>query len=369
MKKTYYAIAVACLLLASCKGGDEKNVAEITYQGDTVIVDPLSPIFSKLSTKVLKTEQFSSEFRTVGTVKAETGKYAEVGVPFDGRITEAKIMLGSRVRSGQTLFEMSSPEFFEAGKLYFQNLRTYETAKSSYERKKALQEAGVVSLRELEDAYTEAENAFQEKAASEAVFTAYGIDPAGVTPGQAMKIVAPISGEVVLCDIIPGAYVKSDDASVVTIANLDKVWVVAQVKERFIGDVTKGGDVEVYTEADPRNPIMGKVFNIGNLVGEETRSVQVIVACDNKDLKLKYGMYVSVHFISEPEDAIVVPSTAVFQGEMQSYVYVVSDEENEFERRQIVIGETDVRKNLIRVLDGLNAGETIVAEGGLYLNN
>lgn len=370
MKKTYYAIAMACLLLASCKGEVENNIEEITYQGDAVTVASSSPILSKIKTAVLEKEPFSSEFRTVGTVQAEMGHYAEVGVPFDGRITTSRVMLGSRVHKGQTLFEVSSPEFFEASKLYFQNVRSYETAKSSYERKKVLQDAGVVSVRELEEAFTEAENARQEKEASAAAFAAYGMDPASVQPGQAMRIVAPISGEVVRCNLTPGTYTKADGEALLTVADLGKVWISAQVKERYVGAVTKGGKVEIFTEAESEAPIWGKVLNIGNLVDEQTRSVQVIVACDNPDLKLKHGMYVSVHFFSEPVYSIVVPSTAVFQGEMASYVYMAPEgSDNTFLRREVIVGESNDDNTRVRVIDGLNVGERIVTEGGLYLNN
>ena len=361
---------MACLLLFSCNESGEKTKQDISYQGDSVKVSAGSPILSRISTETVERKPFSSEFRTVGTVQAEMGHYAEVGVPFDGRITTSKVMLGSRVYAGQTLFEVSSPDFFEASKQYFQNLRIYETAKSSYERKKALQEAGVVSERELEEAYTEAENARQEKSASEAAFRAYGMDPSNMEPGQAMRIVAPISGEVVRCNIIPGAFIKADSEALLTLADLGRVWVTAQVKERFVGRVTKGGNVEIFTEAEPDCPIQGKVLNIGNLVDEQTRSVQVIVACDNADLKLKHGMYVSAHFISKPEDAIVVPSTAVFQGEKTSYVYMAApDADNIFLRHAVTVSESNDDNTEVHIVDGLLPGDRIVSEGGLYLNN
>lgn len=360
---------MACILLASCRGGNETLVEEISYQGDSVVVNPTSPIIPKITTEVLEKELFSSEFRTVGTVQAEAGHYAEVGVPFDGRITSSRVMLGTRVRPGQTLFELSSPDFFEQSKQYFQNLRSYETARAAYERKKSLQQAGVVSLRELEEAYTEAENARQEKAASEATFKAYGMDPSTMEPGQPMRIVAPIGGEVVRYNITQGAYVKADSEAVLTIADLGRVWVTAQVKERFTGAVEKDGRVEIFTEAEPDTAIWGKVLNIGNLVDEQTRSVQVIIACDNPQMKLKHGMYVSVHFISESHEAIVVPSTAVFQGEKSSYVYMATDEDNVFVRRQVSVGESNDDSSRVRIISGLKSGEEIVAAGGLYLNN
>ena len=369
MKKTYCAIIMAGLLLPACKEGGERTTEEISYQGDSVIVNPDSPVLQKITTLKLEKELFSNEFRTVGTARAETEHYSEVGVPFDGRITKARVMLGSRVRAGQTLFEVSSPEFFEASKTYFQNKRNYETAKSAYERKKELQKSGIVSLRELEEALTELENSRQEKAASEAAFVAYGMNPGTIEPGQAMHIVAPISGEVVRCNITPGEYTRSDGDALVIIADLDRIWITAQVKERFIGLVTEGGRVEIFTEAEPDVPIQGRVLNVGNMVDGQTRSVQVIVACDNPERKLKHGMYVSVHFISEPENAIVVPSTSLFQGESSSYVYLVTDESNVFLRHPVTVGAADDSNSRVQVIKGLEEGDIIVSEGGLYLNN
>lgn len=360
---------MACLLLASCKGEGEKIIEEISYQGDSVIVRTGSPILEKITTAVLSEEPFSSEFRTVGTVQAEAGRYAEVGVPFDGRIISSKVMLGSRVYAGQTLFEVSSPEFFEASKTYFQNLRNYETAKASYERKTALQDAGVVSVKELEEAYAEAENARDEKAASEAAFRAYGMDPDSMAPGAPMRIVSPISGEVVRCNLTPGSYTKADGEALLTVADLSKVWVTAQVKERFIGAVARNGKAEIFTEAEPGTAVVGKVLNIGNLVDEQTRSAQVIVSCDNADRRLKHGMYVSAHFISSPRNSIVVPSTAVFQGEESSYVFMATDAGNIFLRRRVIAGESNDDLTRVRIIDGLSAGERIVSDGGLYLNN
>lgn len=370
MKKTYYAITVACLLLSSCRVEGEKATNEITFRSDTVIVDALSAILSEIKVESLHKELFHSEFRTVGTVGAPMGHYAEVGVPFDGRIMSSKVMPGSMVRRGQTLFEVSSPEFFDAAKVYFQNLRRLQTSQSSYERKKTLHQEGVVSLRELEEALTQVEDARQEKAASEAAFKAYGMNPSTMEPGQPMRIVAPISGEVVRCNITPGTYVHSDDDALLAIADLGSVWVTAQVKERFIGSVSKGGRAEIFTEAEPQIPIWGKVLNVGNLVDPQTRSVQVIVECDNPILKLKHGMFVSVHFVSEPVESVVVSATAVFQGGNANYVYVAADgADNKFIPRQVVTGEPNDDNTRIQILDGLHPGDRIVTDGGLFLNN
>lgn len=369
MKKTYIAGMLAIVFLSACSEAGEKNNSELTYQENSVTVAESSPILSKIRIETVGTEPFSNEFRTVGTVQAQNGHYAEVGVPFDGRIIGSKVRLGSRVAAGQPLFEMSSSEFLEAGKLYFQNQRNYEKAKADYERKKSLAGSGIVSQRELDEAFTEAENAKQEKDCAEAVIKMYGMDPASIQPGQAQTIVAPISGEVVRNNCTPGAYVKADSEPVITIAELSRVWVTAQVKERFIGSVCKGASAEIFTEAEPDVPISGEVIYVGSLVDEQTRSVEVTVSCNNPDAKLKHGMYVSVHFMGEVKESVMVPTTAVFQGDNSNYVYVASDKDNVFERRNVTTGASNDGKTKILVTGGLTPGEKIIAEGGLYLNN
>lgn len=369
MKKTYYALVIACACLCGCAGGNSKVTEELSYRKDSVIIRSESPILSKLKVETLHKELFSSEFRTVGTAQAENGHYAEVGVPFDGRIVKSSVHLGMHVKAGDALFEFSSPELLEASKLYFQSKRSYETAKSSYERKLALKGSGLISQRDLEEAFTEEENAKNEMEYAEAAVRVYGMNPSSITMGQAQQILAPISGEIVRNRLTPGSFAKADGEALVTIADLKHVWVTAQVKERFIGAVNMGGKVEIFTEANPEEAIVGKVINVGNLVDEQTRSIQVVVSCDNPDAKLKHGMYVSVHFISEPEQSILIPSTALFQGEESSFVYVASDKPNVFLKRYVKTGASDDGKTRINVIDGLSEGEKILSEGGLYLNN
>lgn len=360
---------MAGLMLSSCGGSEEQPTAEVRYEGHVVIVDTLSPILTKLQTQTLQLRPFSSEFRTVGTVQAETGKFAEVNLPFDGRVIRQHVSLGARVRAGQTLFEVSSPDFLEASKEYFQNQQNYDKARADYERKQVLAQHGIASQKELEESFAELENARHDKEYSAAALRVYGTDPATVRMGQPMTIVSPISGEVVRNDVTVGAFIKGDSDPMMAIADLHKVWINARVKEHFIAQVSPGGQAEIRSESDPSTLISGQILNVGNLVDEESRSVQVIIACDNADLRLKHGMYVSVHFVSEPRPSVVVPMTAVFQGEQQCYVYVCTDRVNVFERREVKLGANNDDNTEVCIESGLAAGEQIVAAGGLYLNN
>lgn len=367
--KLFYGV-LALSAVASCKSGDKQQAAsEVAFHGDTITVSAESPILSKIKIQTLAEEPFSTEFRTVGTVQAETGHYAEVCSPFDGRVTRSAVRLGQHVGAGQCLYEMSSADFVEASKTYFQAVRNCETAKANYDRKKTLFDHGIASQRELEEIRTEAENACHEKESAEATLRVYNVNPSQLKMGQSLRISSPIEGEVVACSITPGQFIKADSEPLVTVADLRKVWINALVKERFIGNVNQGEKVEIFTEAEPDSIIWGHIVSIGNMVDEETRSVQVILGCDNALRKLKHGMYVSVHFISESKSSIVLPATAIFQGEQHSYVFVAVDgKSNTFVRRDVEVMNGSDDRQKVCVLSGLQSGETIVSEGGLFLN-
>lgn len=368
MKKYIYYLTTM-LVVAGCNGRVEKQNDEVICNGNMVTVNNESPIMSKFTYYTIEPKTFNSELRTVGTIQAQNGHYAEVNVPFDGRVINTHVALGTKVSAGQTLFEMASPEYTEACKAYLQSKQIYDKAKADYERKKVLTQHGIISQRELQEASVEAENAKSDMESAAVTLKVFGTDATTAQSMHNMRIVAPISGQVVYNKVTPGAYIKADSEPLITVANLDKVWVIATIKEHFINSVVEGGKAEIMTESDPDNIIEGEILHVGNLVDEETRSIQVVIACNNPDTKLKHGMYVSVHFLKELPQAIVVPAKSVFQGDSHSYVFVCTNEKNVFERREVDLGSGNDANTEILIKNGLKANERIIVEGGLYLNN
>lgn len=362
-------IVALCVTAVACSGREQRNAEEITRNGDTVTISTTSPILGKITCDTVATEPFTTEFRSYGSVQAENGRYADICLPFDGRIIRSCVRIGQKVEKGQTLFEMSSPEYLATSKEYFQSLQTYHKAKTSFDRKKALSETGIISKKELDEAFAEAENARVDKEYLEATLRVYGTDPSVMKMGQPMKVLAPISGEVAANRVTAGSFLKAEGEPMVTITDLRRVWIPVQVKERFIGKVALGGHAEVFTEADPDTIYKGEIMNVGNIVDEQTRSIEVIVSCDNSDFALKHGMYVAVRFVEQTPDMVVVPSTALFQGEHSSYVYACTDAGNVFVRRQVTVGQMNRDNTVASILGGISKGERIITEGGLYLNH
>lgn len=373
MYKQFLLYPILCgfcgLLLVSCGGNSaSKTESEKEFKGDTVIVNAKSAICSKIKLVDVQKSDFCNEFRTVGTVQAENGCYAEVSTPFDGRVTRLYVHLGSKVSAGQCLYEISSPDFVEVSKGYFQAERNYETIQKSYARKKSLFDHGIIAQKELDEISTEMANAKKELESAEATLRVFNMSPQNLKMGQNLRVCAPIAGEVVSNDVTVGQFVKADDAPMLKIADLRKVWVSAMVKEHYIGIVNKQNHAEIFTEAQPDSIYWGKILNVGNMVDEETRAVQVVMSVDNAKNNLKHGMYVSVHFISNAEPAIVLPASSVFQGEERSYVYVATSKSNTYVRREVDVKTGSDDHKQVCVLSGLEVGEKVVSEGGLFFN-
>ncbi|HHT30340.1 efflux RND transporter periplasmic adaptor subunit [Petrimonas mucosa] len=364
--KKLFILALVCTLLASCNKNIPANEnAAIRYIGDTIAVSDNSPVLKDLVSVTAQLQDFTSEFRTVGTVRPVTGKLAGIAPPFAGRIVKSFVQLGQKVNAGSPVFELGSSEFYEATKVYFAAQSAYELAQLNYNRQKELAANGVAAQKDLEQAKSEAHIANQEFEQAKATLQLFNIDASSLQMGHPLKVLSPISGEVVKSDITIGNYIKEDTDPLVVVADLSQVWVAALVKESYFGAIKPGDHVEIFTNAHPNKVIWGTIYHIGEILDEETRSLEVIVACDNADRYLKLGMFCEVHFLSSPTKAIILPSTAIMQDQENDYV-LIELSKGHYIRRKV---ETEsVNLDSVSVVSGISVGENVVVKGGIYLN-
>lgn len=365
MKTRKTELLLLCLAVCAC--GQQKKQSDgmraVTY-GDTVSVPHESPINAKISADTVSLTAYECVFTAPADVRAEAGKMAEVGVPFDGRTTGAYVRLGQKVHAGQPLFGFSSAEFSELAKSYFQARSNKELAERELERKKTLVSGGIVSVRELEEVSNAAEQARRDLEQNENVLKMFGISPEFLDGGKALTINSPISGEVVACEVVPGQYVKNDSAPLAVVADLSSVWVEAQVKETFAGTVGEDDMAEVIVGSDEENPVAGKICYVGQIMDGQTRSFNVVVSCPNPDRKLKPGMYANVRFTAKPRNVVLLPSTAVLQGNDSPYVFVKAGD-GLYVRRNVSVETAGDGKVLVK--SGVAAGDCVVLRGGIYI--
>jgi cobalt-zinc-cadmium efflux system membrane fusion protein len=352
------------LFAVSCKDNipQQKNEQEITIQDNQVTIPENNPVFKKIKTQAVTEQEHSDGVISAGTIQAIPNHYAEIASPFSGRITKSFIQLGQNVSAGSPLFEILSSDYFSVQKDYTDALNDAQLAEKNYRRQQDLVKHGVGIQKELDEAETDLKNKRTSLSNASSALKVYNSKGGGI--GSPLVVRAPINGEIISNRIVNGQYLKGDADPVMIIAELSKVWISGDVKEKDIRFVSIGDQVSVKVSAYPDRNITGKVYHINEMVDEDTRSIKVLIECDNPNRKLKPGMFATVNFSTAPEKAVMIPVTALMQQDSSQYVWVKTGK-NQFIKRYVATGETD--QKAVRITAGLKPGEIIMSEGGIYM--
>lgn len=352
-----------CACARSSKSG-ETTTPQVRVDNDIIAVAPGSPVLERLTTGKVTATPYRATFTTSGMVQAIPARYAEIATPFAGRIVKSFVRLGQKVVQGSPIFEISSPSFFDTGKAYYQAKQEMELALKSLNREKDLLKNHVGVEKEVEEAEVNYELKKKDYENAVAALKVYQIDPGTMVLGQPLVVRSPIAGEVVKDNIVLGQYIKEDAGPLALVADLSKVWVVAHVKEKDIRLIQRLSEVEVRLTAMPDVPVKGTVYHISELLDSETRSVEVLIECDNRDHRMKPYMYGTVQLTDAATEAVLVPTSAILQQEESCYVLVCKGA-NRFRKAEVTTASTDGDRTV--VLSGVHPGEEIVTGGAFYL--
>ena len=363
-KGLLFNLALLLLLLSAC-GQKTESQPEVAYRfdGDIVTVLDQRLLKEKVKYATVSEELVAREVSTAGTIQPIPTQYAYIAPPFAGRVTKSHMKLGQRVNKNTPLFEIVSSDFTTAQKEFLQAESDRDLAKNNLSRQKDLKDNGVGSQKELEQAINELFISEKEYENAYTALQVYQTDPSNMQLGQALIVRSPIQGDVIEDKLVTGQYLSGEEESLAVVADLSKVWVVAQVKEKDIRFIKEGNALKIDVAALPDESLVGEVYHIDEAIDTETRSIRVLSVCDNSKGLLKLGMYATVNFTDQPSPHLVVSDKALLQGEESTYLFVKKSD-NEFVRVPV---QVEMSKNGRSVVNGeIKAGDVIVSEGGYY---
>lgn len=360
-----WMLALAVINLMACKN-TESSTPEATFQikGDTAIIWNSEKLADKIKVSNIHTTTYAKEVVTAGTVQPIPTQFAYIAPPFSGRIIKSYVSLGQKVSAYTPLFEIISPEFTAVQKEYYQAQSERELAQKDLDRKNDLIRNGVGSQKELDEAQSILLVAEKELENARTALEVYHADPENMVLGQPLIVRSPINGMVISNQIITGQYITSDADPIATIADLSKVWITAQVKEKDIRFIHPSDHIEMEIAAYPDKLIKGTVEHVEEEVDEETRSIKVLSVCNNEDGMLKIGMYTTIHFYDKEVEMIEIPESALLQGQKDSFVYVELSPDT-FVRQSVEVEAS--REGRAIIAKGLDTSRRIISEGGYFL--
>lgn len=395
-------------LISVYEGGDNADSGGPV----SLILNEEARQLAEVETTQVEYREVSNEVRLVGKVDYDETRLSYISAWVPGRIDRLFVdFTGTRVRKGDHLIELYSPELIAAQQEYIEAVKNLEETKDS-------------SLGIIRQTSKSTIESVKEK------LRLFGIDEKQIeeiiqrgTPQEHMTIRSSVTGTVIQKNGVEGSYVKTGD-KIYTIADLSKVWLYLDAYESDIQWLHYGQQVEIESEGYPGEMFKGKIAFIEPFVNEKTHTIKVRVNVDNQGEKLKPGMFVrtTIHAVlgeegriyeedlvgkwicpmhpdvikdqqepcdicgmdlvktsefgfsekkSQQKQALTIPKTAPLITGKRAVVYVenINDETGvyRYEGREVVLGRR--AGDYYIVISGVKEGEQVVSKGNFKIDS
>jgi membrane fusion protein, multidrug efflux system len=291
-------------------------------------------------------KEFAHEVEALGTLRANES--VDITAKVADRVAAIHFQEGQQVRKGEILVELDSAEARA-------DLAAAEAAatdsRSQYKRSQELYQTRALSEAQLDQLQaTLLANEARVAAARSRL--------------QDRVITAPFAGRVGLRNVSLGGLVNPG-AVITTLDDLSVVKLDFAVPEIFLATLQPGLTVEARSTAYADETFTGRVGSVDTRVDPMTRSVAIRALIDNRDGRLRPGMFMTVKLVRSEGQALMLPEQAIVPEEDRHYVYVVS--EGRADKREVTIGRR--RPGEVEVLRGLSEKESVVVDGTLNMRD
>jgi membrane fusion protein, heavy metal efflux system len=277
------------------------------------------------------------------------------------------------VKPGEPLGILSSVELGQAKTEYLKARSLSEIARQHLTREESLYQRKVASMKDMLEARAANDTArAQYQAAREtlsllipsAALARVNWSAAGHSLSD-FALTSPITGTLVKRDLIVGQIVNGD-AEVITVMNLDHLWVLANIFEHDLAGLSVGARAKIRVEAYPDQSFDGVVSYLSDTVDPATRTVQARIDVPNPGHRLKPGMFAhaEIQTARGGREALAVPASALYDINGQQAVFVQT-EPHVFTLRPVVVGAAGNED--VEIRSGVEDGEMVVTQGGLVL--
>jgi membrane fusion protein, heavy metal efflux system len=375
-RRAAFVLTVAALMvLAACSPKTEEHreasgAAAGTPAGNAVLTAAQRQHVSLFTVEEVK---FRKSVDAIGAVDFDNDRATSVLPPFSGPVSRLLVSLGDRVKKGDALAEVDSADFATAIGTYQKALATAKTDRRLADLDKDLLEHKGVAEREALQAETDAVSAEADRDAAWRALLSLNVPEKTIEDIQKGRPVShlpamirsPVTGTVAERLITPGELIEAGTTPCFTVADLSRVWVMAQIFGADIAAIGRGDSASVEPDGG-RAALPGTVDNISALVDPNTRAVAVRVVVDNPGEILKKDMYVRVRIESRTQSSgLLIPVSAVLRDdENLPFVYVAAAD-GSFARRHVGLGTRAADR--YEILSGLKAGEQIMIDGAVFV--
>lgn len=329
--------------LTPVRGGTSAGVVEI---------DPVTIQNIGVRTAVVEERPLQRTVRTTGTFAPNERATTAVTAKIGGWVERLHIDYeGARVRQGQPLLEVYSPDLVSTQEEYLLALRNAQRLAGTMGADDA-QRLVEAARRRL--AYWDISAAQIQKLEEEG------------TPQRTLTLYAPASGTVTEKNVLQGQRIMPGEP-LLRLTDLSRLWLMIDVYERDLAWVEVGTGVLIELPYQPGTPVRGTVDYLYDTLDPQTRTVKARVTVSNPDRELKPGMYATA-VLTGAETAFrpAVPTEALLHtGERSVVILALGD--GRFRPAEVTAGlEAD---GWTQILSGLEGGERVVTSAQFLIDS
>lgn len=366
------ALAMALTTLAACGGDDppaEDTAAaeEAEHEGEEKIVKLDTTQIRLAGVQVGDAETVTSSALSVtGTITYDANRVSHIGSRTEGRVIALRADLGTRVSRGQILVELESPDVGELRADQEEAEALLKIASENFAREQRLEQQGISSRKELLEAEAELRRAEASLRSARS-----RLDVLGATHGTGghFDLLAPFGGVIVGRNVSLGQMATPAD-TLLTVADLSRVWIELDVFERDLARVRVGQPVAVSVTASPGRTFPGRIVYLGDILDPAKRTVRARVEIPNLGGALKPGMFTNAAIDVGAGGPVfaAVPAAAIQEVEGKKVVFVPGDSAGHFRPVPIEVGE-QLEGGRVTILAGLEPGARVVIAGAFALRS
>jgi cobalt-zinc-cadmium efflux system membrane fusion protein len=372
------ALLLPLALLCACDSGPapvgeaKAKAGESTAQRDPNLVSASEDMLRQLAIQPVGMMPMSQTQRIAGRIDFDQRLVTRIGANVTGRVTQLNATPGQAVKAGDVLAQLHSTELGNAQLAYLAARARAELNRRNVERAKQLLAADVIGAAELQKRESELSIADAEQRAAADQLRVQGMGAQAIAAlnrsgaiNSASQVIATAPGVIVEHRVAQGQVVQPAD-TLFTIADLSRVWVVAEVPEQQIDGIQPGQKVQIEVPALGNQRIEGKLIHVGDVVDAERRTVTVRTEIDNAERRFKPAMLATMLIEGRAQQKLAVPAAAVVR-ENDEEMVLKEQGQGVFRLMKVKLGpEQDGMRS---VESGLAQGERIVADGAFHLNN
>jgi cobalt-zinc-cadmium efflux system membrane fusion protein len=368
------------IFTARCSHGKTIECAECRYEVGVVKVKP--ELIKKESAtngivclQAVARKPLALALDFTGEIRLNENATVHLSPRIAGVIHSVTVDLGAQVKAGDLLFVLQRAEVGAARGDYEKCRALTELARKNFEREEALHRQKIGSEADMIEARMKLEeNQAAQKAAAQKL-RVLGLPEtewaAGAEQAGLLAVRAPLAGVLLEKHAVKGEIVDPN-RDIMLLASLDTLWVWGNVFERDFAPWLQQAErarlpVEIFVRAFPDRKFRGTLDYVSATMDEATRTAKVRVTIENAERLLRPGMFCEVR-LTQPaaEPALAVPKGAVLTDEGADFVFVHLQDDY-FVRQPVTRGRENADE--VEIVKGLEAGQTIVAEGAFLLKS